>query len=359
MMHDAPPPARALQDTQVVRANGNLPRTVSRLFSSARVNWAAATMLLPRVPEIPTVGVIIVHSVFRLASVSLIAMALLVPTETAAAAPPSNDTIEGAIAVSVGTRTQLDTTKATSDAVDAELGPRIEDQCIRYDPDDQTGHVPYATYSSVWYSFVSRRNADIMLDVSGSNYASGAQLVVLSGQPGAFAIVACPNTDQVGFEARAGEKYYFLAYDRDAARGGTFSLAVARIPRPQLSFKVRRITMNADFTVASGSYRCVGAIYMLLAGEARETKPSQATGGIFLEMDVPGGLKCNGTRQRWQGAIAPESGTFVQGRGVTIVRGLACTIVRCVNVPFTQRKVKFKAAASAHELGFRLPMASS
>ena len=61
----------------------------------------------------------------RLHRRSLVALALpismAVAVTTAHAAAPNNDTFAGALAVPIGYSEYLDTTEATSDAVDAEL----------------------------------------------------------------------------------------------------------------------------------------------------------------------------------------------------------------------------------------------
>src|SRR5438128_582141 len=89
---------------------------------------------------------------------SLAFSAIIVQTLPAMAAPPSNDTITGATAItSLPFEETLDTTEATTDADDAALNANCG--------------AP-ATDASVWYSLAVATDTGVAVDVSGSNYSA-------------------------------------------------------------------------------------------------------------------------------------------------------------------------------------------
>jgi hypothetical protein len=83
------------------------------------------------------------------------------------AAAPGNDTIGGARAASIRFSQVLDTTRATTDADDAQLNASCG--------------AP-ATDASVWYTINLAADGGVVVDVSASDYSAG--VLVGEGSPG-------------------------------------------------------------------------------------------------------------------------------------------------------------------------------
>ena len=141
--------------------------------------------------------------------------AFWVLTPSVLAAAPANDTIGGATPVSLGYSELLDTTEATTDSDDVQL--------------NLSCGAP-ATDASVWYAFTTSNDAQVVVDVSQSNYSAG--ILVGVGVPGNLQTIACgPFT--VTFSASAGTTYYVLAFDFDGSgNGGMLSISFNYIQPP-------------------------------------------------------------------------------------------------------------------------------
>ncbi|HET8988546.1 MAG TPA: hypothetical protein VFN43_08560, partial [Humibacillus sp.] len=96
--------------------------------------------------------------------VAAVAALLLAPmgASTALAAPPVNDTPSGAITVSVPSTVVQDTSKATTDSLDAALNT----QC----------GAP-ATNASVWFTYTDATGEGLLVDVTSSDFSAGIFIV--------------------------------------------------------------------------------------------------------------------------------------------------------------------------------------
>src|SRR5947207_8039058 len=109
------------------------------------------------------------------ACAAVTALIVLASAGSAVTSAPSNESFAGAAPINaLPFSTTLDTTQATSDAIDE-------------DANAQCG-AP-ATEASVWYSFASAADQTVVADVSASSYSAG--VIVVTGSPGAFNVVAC------------------------------------------------------------------------------------------------------------------------------------------------------------------------
>lgn len=145
-------------------------------------------------------------------------IALVVGTQTAALAAPTNDDISTAIGVeSLPFTTTIDTSAATSDETD-----------------------PTGCYNngSVWFSFTPTRDMRIQADTMGSDYDT--VLSVWTGDQGSLAQVACNDNyysqhSRVALTVTAGTTYRFMAgyccgNGRDG--GGSLRFSVAEVVPP-------------------------------------------------------------------------------------------------------------------------------
>lgn len=148
----------------------------------------------------------------------LVAAILVLALPTAAAAAPTNDLFEGATIIDpagLPFADSLDTTDATTDAVDEEANA----QC----------GAP-VTLGSVWYSFTPTETADYLVDVGQSSFEAG--VIVVSGEPGSLVVIWC-GPIYIEFFGEAGTTYHIMAFsDTEGVTGGDLEIVVDRVPPP-------------------------------------------------------------------------------------------------------------------------------
>ncbi|RYP85019.1 hypothetical protein EKO23_13585 [Nocardioides guangzhouensis] len=244
---------------------------------------------------------------------AIAAAAILTPAP-ASAAPPSNDTIDGAISASVGFSQVLDTTEATTDEQDTQF--------------NETCGAP-ATDASVWYT-VAGTGAGVVVDVSASSYSAG--VMVGTGTPDNLETVACgPGT--VGFLAEAGTTYYVLAFDDQedgTGTGGSLDISFAAAPPPPTA----EITVDPRGTFSSktgiahlsGSYTCTDADFLEVDGSVRQPVGRLAVTGSFFVFDEG---TCDGTPHPWAADVEPDNGKFAGGKAMTVTFTFACGPFDC------------------------------
>ncbi len=241
------------------------------------------------------------------------AMVLVSAIPASAAAPPSNDTIAGATAITAFPFSEtVDTTEATTDAEDAAVN---------------TNCGAPATNGSVWYSMVAGAAPAYVVDVAGSDFFAG--VIVATGTPGNLSLVNC-GPDAVGFEATPGETYYLMAFSDDpAVVGGQLAFSVVESePAPKVSMtvdnvgKVNRATGTATI---SGTYTCIGtADVVQLSGKLQQEQGDAQISGLFEQLD----LTCGGTAD-WKIEVVPDSGKFKRGQAATIALTVGCNLLGC------------------------------
>jgi hypothetical protein len=261
-----------------------------------------------------------ITSVAALAATS----AFIVPTAVAAA--PGNDLIAGATAASVGFSEVIDTTEATTDAVDAQLN----DSC----------GAP-ATDASVWYTVNLAADSGVVVDVSASDYSAGVLVGV--GTAGALDTVAC-GPGSTAFFATAGTTYYVLAIDDQddgSGNGGSLSISFNEAPPPPtVDVTVApRGTFDSKTGVATvhGTYTCTDADFIDIFGDVTQSVGRIATiRGFFEVFDVD---TCDGSAHPWSADAFPESGRFAGGHALTVAFSFACGAFECAD-GFTEQTVK-------------------
>jgi Family of unknown function (DUF6299) len=251
---------------------------------------------------------------------------LTLQAQTAAAAPPSNDTLAGATPATIGFTEELDTTEATTDADDAQLSVSC-------------GGFP--TDASVWYAFTTAANTGVVVDVSQSSYSAGVLVGV--GTPGNLTTVTCgPGT--VTFFAAAGTTYYVLAIDFDGVGNG----GILRIsfnpgpPPPTLDITVDQFgRVDAALTgvaTITGTYTCTSAdsISVFVSAEQDFGRFTVSGSGAFFDS-----LTCDGTTRSWSADVFPQGGKFAGGKAMTVTIAVSCGPLQCAP-DFEERTVQLR-----------------
>jgi hypothetical protein len=240
---------------------------------------------------------------------------LTLQAQTAAAAPPTNDTFAGATPATIGFSQELDTTEATTDADDAQL--------------NATCGAP-ATDASVWYAFTTAADTGVVVDVSQSSYSAGVLVGV--GTPGNLTTVTCgPGT--ATFRAAAGTTYYVLAIDDQfdgGGNGGTLRISFnPGPPPPTLDITVDRfgrVDARTGVATITGTYTCTSADSIsVFVGATQDFGRFTVSGsGAFFD-----GLTCDGTTRSWSADVFPQGGKFAGGKAMTVTFAVSCGPLQC------------------------------
>jgi hypothetical protein len=255
----------------------------------------------------------------------LVAGTAVLTAVPASAAPPSNDVITGATAITALPFAEtVDTTEATTDAEDAAVNANCG--------------AP-ATNGSVWYTLTAGDSPAYVVDVSQSDFSAG--VIVATGTPGNLSLLACGPLS-VGFEATAGETYYLMAFsDTPEVPGGQLSIAVRESgPAPKVSMTVKDTgkVNKAGVATLSGTYTCIGeADLVLVQGTLQQEQDDEVQ--VRGNFEVPD-LKCGGTFN-WSADVTAESGVFKKGLAATIALTAGCNALGC-NVYETLEVVRLR-----------------
>lgn len=257
-----------------------------------------------------------------LARLALVLVALAAFTAPALAANPSNDRFANAKPVTLGFSETIDTTKARTEAIDAQAVESCGSPTVA---------------ATVWYA-LQGDGSRVLIDLRGTTYVPG--FVVVTGSPGNFTLVTC-DAYYGAFDSVAGTTYYVMAFDSQedgGGNGGSLHIAFNKSVLPKLTFSVDtngRLDSSSGSATISGSYRC-----------STETPGNEFT--VFVDAkqgkltghgDFNG--PCDGTTHSWAAVVAPESGKFTSGTlqtssfGVAsnVDQGIAYTIKQNVTLP--------------------------
>lgn len=240
------------------------------------------------------------------------------------AAPPANDTYAGRIVVgSVPFSTTQDTSEATSDAVDDEINADCGAPAMD---------------ASVWYEVTATSDGALVADVSESDYPAG--VLVATGSPGSFAIVAC-GPGAAGWSTVAGETYAVVVIDDQSDGGGNGGTMVLNIdvapPTPVMDVTVNPrggFTSTGD-AVISGTVSCTGeADFAFL-----EVTVSQFVGRLKINGFSGTDVTCDGATRPWTLEVPGDNGIFKGGKAVTVTLAVGCGVFEC-GVDFEERTVQ-------------------
>lgn len=247
-------------------------------------------------------------------------VAALVLVAPAAAAPPANDTFAGAVTISaLPFSATVDTTEATTDADDANANANCG--------------AP-ATGASVWYAFTPAASTGVSVDVSASSYSAG--VIVVTGSPGSFSLVAC-GPGSIGFSASAGITYYLLAFDDTPGppNGGTLQISVTEAALPEAAVtvdptglidrKTGVVTVSGTFTCANADFAFVDITVTQQVGRFTIT----GFGSIFSET-------CDGQSHPWSVDVTGSNGKFAGGKANVDASMFACGAIECATADAMQ-----------------------
>jgi hypothetical protein len=265
----------------------------------------------------------------RLAAPVIASLALLGVPAPAFAVPPANDVYAGRVVVgSVPFSTAQDTTEATTDADDVDINAECG--------------AP-STDASVWYEVTAVSDGALVADVSSSDYSGG--VLVATGSPGSFTIVAC-GPGATAWSTTAGETYAILVIDDQFDGGGNGGNMVLNIdvapPPPSIDVTVNprgQFTRTGD-AVISGTVTCTGEAEFAFL----EAQLSQTVGRFKITGFNGTDVTCDGTTRPWSLDIAGDNGTFRGGKSATITFAVACGAFDC-GVDFEERTVQLSRKA--------------
>jgi hypothetical protein len=242
---------------------------------------------------------------------------LVLLSESAMAAPPSNDDVTGATAIAALPFTQqVDTTEATTTAEELAWN----DYC----------GAP-AMDHAVWYKVTPSADGTVTIDVTGSDYSAG--ILVLQGTLGDFTPVACAAGTVSGPVAQGGEYYFMIFGDDGANTGGTLWMNVREpVAPPEVAFTIdHRGTVDRQGGVTvTGTVTCTspdgaGQVEYLFAEIqqpfGRTTVHGFGDAGFFAP--------CDGTPYPWTMQLYPNDGEFSGGKARLTVFAGACGTDQC------------------------------
>ncbi|MDQ1385297.1 MAG: hypothetical protein QOG65_2676 [Actinomycetota bacterium] len=232
---------------------------------------------------------------------------------------PANDKIGHAAVVSaLPYRATLDTTAATTDAVDAQA--------------NATCGAP-ATGNSVWYKFTAGPNdRNIFVDASFSDFNAG--VLIAKGTPGALTTVAC-SLFFVTAKATPGTTYYIMVFDAFGGGGGTLRLNIGDAPNITLNVGERARIDTHGVVHLTGEYSCTGARSLHIYGSLIEIVGNTVPVGNFDTLGVPAPI-CNGGLHLWTGLVLPTRLPFAPGKAALFIKAFGCGDIACTLIGQTR-----------------------
>ena len=239
---------------------------------------------------------------------------------TAFAAVPTNDTPSGALAVAKGSSYEVDTTEATTDAIDAALNADCGAPDVK---------------ASVWFTFTATDDSGVLFDATQGSDEIG--LMVVKGDPTAGGgLIDCGPT-LVGIPTEAGATYYVMAFTPNAGQApGVITLVVSDpppAPTVQLTINPRGTAYKDGTAKVGGTYSCTDAAeYSEIFGELRQRVGRLVISGWF--MDSP--LNCDGVQHTWEAYVAADNGLFAGGKAASVTIPFVCGAIECVDTYLDQ-----------------------
>lgn len=254
--------------------------------------------------------------------VALASLGLAVPVLAAA---PSGDLYAARTVIATLPFTaSIDTTEATTDGDDAEANA----QC----------GAP-ATDASVWYEYTATSDAGFVVETNNSSYSAG--ILVATGSPGSFVVLAC-GPFSVFVPATSGETYAILVFDYQGdggGNGGTVDIGVAEVPPPPVLDVT--IASSGAFNAKTGSATIHGTVTCTGGDEYGknflQVQVTQSIGRIRFTGDGFADFACDGTARTWSAEVFSSSGKFAGGKASVTMYAVACGRGGCDQVDATAR----------------------
>ena len=254
----------------------------------------------------------------RVAAAALTIVGSLATSGVAQAAPPSNDLVTGATAVTgLPFVDVVDTTEATTTQDEIDLNQFCGAPVIEH---------------GVWYTSTPTGNGFATIDTTGSNYSTG--ILVVAGTPGNFTPLACQQGSVSG-PFTAGETRYFMVFGDglSAATSGTMRLQVrAAVEPPVLEVAldpVAGVDRDGAATI-TGTVTCTApdgqGVVFEVQGSVRQRVGRGFVDGFFFS---PLGIPCDGSTVAWSALAVPDGGKFAGGKAATVAISTGCGPDQC------------------------------
>lgn len=260
-------------------------------------------------------------------TVAAVAASALVPLTAggAFAAPPGNDTPNGAVTITKGETVKENTTQATTGSLDKKINARCG--------------APH-TNASVWFQYTATDDNGIVLDASASNYGVGLMLF-RGSSPTPDSLFRCGPEGAV-FHTSPGRVYTIMAFSYTQKMGGDLSITVEQAPPPAaISVQIHKqgVAYPGGNARVSGTYTCSNADFAASGGTLTQVWKRLKIGGDFR---VITGL-CDGAPHHWSKTVVSSNGLYGAGAATVKVGSVACSITGCTRSSATQ-DVTLKAA---------------
>lgn len=268
--------------------------------------------------------VVTMHQRFSLGlGILLLATGLLAPP--ALAAPPANDTWRQADRIRLGDKVVQSTVDATQQRIDR----RVNRECGA----PRVG-------ASVWFRYRASVPRRLVLDASQSGYPVG--LMVFRGRPSPRSLVACGPVE-VGFRARADQRYFVMAFADSRRAGGRLALSLEQARRPTLSMELADTAVldDAGTITLTATTRCTNAGFGGIDATLRQLVGRfYVIGYTFAETG-----ECDGTTRELELTITSDNGVFGLEPATVDVFASACGPFDCAEVVVEDHPVTVQEAA--------------
>ncbi len=251
-------------------------------------------------------------------------LALISP---ALAAAPGNDTVGGATVISgLPFTDSVDTTEATTDADDTEANA------------DCGAPV---TEASVWYEVTATVDGASSSTSGASNYDAG--VIVVTGNPGSFDLVAC-DAFSVVFGTTMGETYRIMVFDFEPGNGngGMTEISVDEAPPPpEISLTVNPTGQKtkSGSAIVSGTVTCTGTD---IEFAFIDVQLQQRVGRFLINGFGTVDVLCDGDTHDWSAEVFADNGLFKGGHAAALLFALACDQFFCGEA-FEEATIKLKS----------------
>jgi hypothetical protein len=249
-----------------------------------------------------------------LAAAAFAAALTMASAAPATAAPPGNDTVAGATAITaLPTTITEDTTQATTDALDE----TVNADC----------GAP-ATNASVWFTYTDTTGAGFVADMSASDYTGG--FIVTEGDPADAQVVTCGQTAVAVSGGEPGTTYYVVAFSDTAVMGGQLSVTFSELPpAPETTLTVDPTgrAFKDGSARLTGTYSCTNAsdYDSDIEGTLTQRVGRFKVNGFFSVYP----LMCDGQVHAWEAVATSENGLFSGGKAAHVTLIFACGPVGC------------------------------
>jgi hypothetical protein len=260
--------------------------------------------------------------------VALVATALVLTGSTGAlAAAPANDNFGSAQPLAFGDSVAVDTSEATTEALDREAG----DAC------PSPPGPPPSTVSTIWFEFTADATTPSNAAVFVDEAFWEAGVAILTGTPDSFVGVACGPRLAV-FNPVPGTTYKIMIFDfsESGSDGGTAVVSLGEVPPPP----VLGLTVDATGTFDShtggatvtGTYMCSNAFFVNVFGQVVQSVGRFKISGFFQTFDV----QCDGEVHPWSATVTASNGEFRGGKALTVAIGFSCGVMFCTQAVVEQ-----------------------